>query len=58
MKGLALPPYYTLVHSLGEYEKEVEILKQINEELKTKIKLLEEQLTYQRSSWIKKLFRR
>jgi len=47
-----------LVHSLGKYEKEVEILKQINEELKTKIRLLEEQLTYQRSSWIKKLFRR
>ena len=58
MKGLALSPYYMLVHSLGKYEKEVEILKQINEELKTKIRLLEEQLTYQRSSWIKKLFRR
>jgi len=39
MKGLALPPYYMLVHSLGKYEKEVEILKQINEELKTKIRL-------------------
>jgi len=47
-----------LVHSLGKYEKEVEIPKQINEELKTKIKILEEQLTYQKTSWIKRLFKR
>jgi len=36
----------------------VYIFKNQIEELKTKIKLMEEQLEYRRSSWIKKVFKR
>ena len=57
-KSLALPPYYLLVRENGYLKAQVDIFKNQIEELKTKIKLLEEQLTYQRSSWIKRLFKK
>ncbi|MBA7492308.1 hypothetical protein ES702_02858 [subsurface metagenome] len=57
-KGLALPPYYLLVRENGYLKAQVDIFNKQIEELKTKIKLLEEQLTYQRYGWIKKIFKR
>ncbi len=57
-KSLALPPYYLLVQENGYLKAQVDIFKNQIEELKTKIKLLEEQLTYRKSSWIKRLFKR
>ena len=57
-KSLALPPYYLLVRENGYLKAQVDIFKNQIEELKTKIKLLEEQLTYQKTSWIRRLFKR
>jgi len=57
-KSLALPPYYFLVQENGYLKAQVDIFKNQIEELKTKIKILEDQLTYQKTSWIKKLFQR
>ncbi len=50
-KGLALPPYYLLVRENGYLKAQVDMLKE-------RVKLLEEQLTYQKTSWIKRLFKR
>ncbi|GAH63698.1 unnamed protein product [marine sediment metagenome] len=57
-KSLALPPYYLLVRENGYLKAQVDIFKNQIEELKNRIKLLEEQLTYQKTSWIKRLFKR
>lgn len=57
-KSLALPPYYLLVRENGYLKAQVDIFKNQIDELKTKIKLLEEQLEYKKSSWIKRLFKR
>ncbi|MBA7493086.1 hypothetical protein ES702_03641 [subsurface metagenome] len=50
-KDLELPPYYLLVRQLGFLEGKVEMLEKENT-------LLKEQLTYQKTSWIRKLFKR
>jgi len=57
-KGLALPPYYLLVRENGYLKAQVGIFKNQIEELKNGLKILEEQLTYQKTSWIKRLFKR
>jgi len=57
-KSLALPPYYLLVRENGYLKAQVDIFKNQIEELKNRLKLLEEQLTYQKTSWIKRLFKR
>ena len=57
-KSLAIPPYYLLVRENGYLKAQVDIFKNQIEELKNKIRLLEEQLTYQKTSWIKRLFKR
>jgi len=57
-KSLALPPYYLLVRENGYLKAQVDIFKNQIEELKNRIKLLEEQLTYQKTSWIKRIFKR
>jgi len=50
-KNLELPPYFILVRQVGYLETKVEILEKENT-------LLKEQLTYQKTSWIKRLFKR
>jgi len=57
-KGIAYPPYILLAQRNGYLEAQVDIFKSQIEELKNKIILLEEQLTYQKTSWIRKLFKR
>ncbi len=57
-KSLALPPYYLLVRENGYLKAQVDIFKNHIEELKNRVKILEEQLTYQKTSWIKRLFKR
>jgi len=56
-KSLALPPYYLLVRENGYLKAQVDIFKNQITELKNRIKLLEEQLTYQKTSWIRRLFK-
>ena len=50
-KDLELPPYFVLVRQVGYLEAKVEMLERENT-------ILKEQLTYQKTSWIKKLFKR
>jgi len=57
-RELALPPYFFLVQENGYLIAQVDIFKNQIEELKTKIKKLEDQLTYQKTSWIKRIFKR
>jgi len=57
-KSLALPPYYLLVRENGYLKAQVDIFKNQIEDLKNRVKLLEEQLEYRKQSWIKKIFRR
>ncbi len=57
-KSLALPPYYLLVRENGYLKAQVDIFKNQIAELKNRVKLLEEQLTYQKTSWIKRIFKR
>ncbi|MBA7492339.1 hypothetical protein ES702_02889 [subsurface metagenome] len=57
-KELALPPYYLLVRENEYLKAQVDIFKNQIEELKNRVKLLEEQLTYQKTSWIKRLLKR
>ncbi|GAH07720.1 unnamed protein product, partial [marine sediment metagenome] len=50
-KSIALPPYFVIVRQVGYLEAKVEMLERENS-------LLKEQLTYQKTSWIKRLFKR
>ena len=50
-KSIALPPYFVIVRQVGYLEAKVEMLERENT-------LLKEQLTYQKTSWIRKLFKR
>jgi len=50
-KDLELPPYFVLVRQVGYLEAKVEMLEKENT-------LLKEQLTYQKTSWIKRIFKR
>ncbi|MBA7492286.1 hypothetical protein ES702_02835 [subsurface metagenome] len=50
-KDLELPPYFVLVRQVGYLEAKVEMLERENT-------LLKEQLTYQKTSWIRRLFKR
>jgi len=50
-KDLELPPYFVLVRQVGYLEAKVEMLERENT-------LLKEQLTYQKTSWIRRLFER
>jgi len=49
-KSIALPPYFVIVRQVGYLEAKVEMLERENT-------LLKEQLTYQKTSWIKRLFK-
>jgi len=51
IKSLDLPPYYVLSQRIGYLEGKLEMLERENT-------LLKEQLTYQKTSWIRKLFKR
>ncbi|MBA7493088.1 hypothetical protein ES702_03643 [subsurface metagenome] len=57
-KGLALPPYYFLVSENGYLKAQVDIFKNQIEELKNRLKFLEEQFTYKKTSWIERIFKR
>lgn len=57
-RELALPPYYLLVQENGYLKAQVDIFKDQINELKNRVKLLEEKLTYQKTSCIKRLFKR
>ena len=57
-KGIAYPPYILLAQRNGYLEAQVDIFQNQIEELKATINLLQEQLTYQKTSWIRKLFKR
>ncbi len=50
-KDLELPPYFVLVRQVGYLEAKVEMLEKENT-------LLKEQLTYQKTSWIKRIFKK
>ena len=50
-KSIALPPYFVIVRQVGYLEAKVEMLERENS-------LLKEQLTYQKTSWIRKIFKR
>ena len=57
-KSLTLPPYYLLVRENGYLKAQADIFKDQVGELKNRIKILEEQLTYQKTSCIKRIFKR
>ena len=50
-KSIALPPYFVIVRQVGYLEAKVEMLERENS-------LLKEQLTYQKTSWIKRIFKK
>lgn len=50
-KSLDLPPFYIMSQRIGYLEGKLEMLERENT-------LLREQLTYQKTSWVRKLFKR
>jgi len=50
-KDIDFPPYFVMVRRVGYLEGKVEMLEKENT-------LLKEQLTYQKTNWIKRLFKR